>query len=147
MKKKITFLKIPLAKNKKLPSSAKTIILQMILVPQLDVIEVGEGMDMVHSEEAVPAVTLPAGTNKDQQLLVDTTEIAAGVSVDNLSIFHFELRLFEQIMHDFDKEKQLTDLKAVLFPFDYQTKYCPRNILFITFVYVLKAMHYISITT
>ena len=84
-------------------------ILQMISVPQLDVIEVGEGMDMVHSEEAVPAVTLPAGTNKDQQLMVDTTEIVAGVSVDNLSSFHFELRILEQITHDFNKEKQLTD--------------------------------------
>ena len=67
-------------------------ISQTILVPQPDVIEVGEGMDMVHSEEA-PAVTLPAGTNKDQQLMVDTTEIVAGVSVNNLSIFHFEFKL------------------------------------------------------
>ena len=81
----------------------------MILVPQPDVIEVGEEMVMVHSEEAVPAVTLPAGTNKDQQLMVDTTENVAGVSVINLSSFHFELRLLEQIMHDFKKEKQLTD--------------------------------------
>ena len=60
-------------------SYPKPNILQMILVPQLDVIEVGEGMDMVHSEEAVPAVTLLAGTNKDQQLMVDTTENVAGV--------------------------------------------------------------------
>ena len=81
----------------------------MILVPQPDVIEVGEEMVMVHSEEAVPAVTLPAGTNKDQQLMVDTTENVAGVTVINLSSFHFELRLLEQIMHDFNKEKQLTD--------------------------------------
>ena len=50
----------------------------MILVPQLDVIEVGEEGGTVHSEEVV---TLPASTNRDQQLLVDTIEIVTGIFI------------------------------------------------------------------